>query len=253
MPGLPHHVILRGNNRRRLFSYSTDYERFMSYLARAVRKTGVKLHALSLMANHVHLIVTPADAGVLARFVKLTAQRYAQVRNLRRDGSGKLFEERYTCVPILTDEQLAATTAYVDLNAHRAHLVEDPSAHRWSTYRLHAGLPGSAVPESLWTPSAWYFTLGATPAARAACYRDFAAAWAAQYHAVDAALPAEDRQPALHARRLERPDRSRAADQGPSQAYRPKTRATAPRVQTARSRKKATSWRRVNGGERVPS
>ena len=252
IPGLPHHVILRGNNRRRLFSYSTDYERFIWYLGRAMRRTGVRLHGLSLMMNHVHPIVTPPDAATLARFVKLTAQRYAQFRNLRRDGSGKLFEERYTCVPILTDEQLAVVTAYVDLNALRAHAVEDPADHRWSTYRLHAGLPDSGVPESLWTPSAWYLSLGATPEARAACYRDFVASWAARYRAAEAAIPAESKRPALHARRLERPDRSRAADQGPSRAYQPKAQVTTARVQTARSREKASTCRRVKGVERVP-
>ena len=214
---MPHHVTLRGNNRRRLFSSSTDCERFLWYLGRAVRKTGVRLLALSLMPNHVHLIVTPADAATLSRFVKLTAQRYAQARNRRRDGSGKLFEERYHCVPILSDEQLAVTTAYVDLNAFRAHYVEDFAAHRWCTYRLHAGLPDSAIPADLWTPSPWYLSLGDTPEARAACYRDFAAVCGARYRAAEAAAAATTRTELspVYARRLERPDRTRAAEEGP--------------------------------------
>jgi REP element-mobilizing transposase RayT len=204
------------------------------------------------MANHVHLIVTSADADALSHFVKLTAQRYAQARNLRRDGSGKLFEERYRCLPILTDAQLAAATAYIDLNAYRAHLVEDFAAHRWSTYRLHAGLPDSAVPADLWTPSAWYLSLGATPAVRAARYRDFAAVCGALYRVAEAATPAEAEASPGYGRRLERPDRTRAAEDGPPLAPVPPTHPTPHGVQTARLREKPPCCQVVGRGERVP-
>lgn len=214
---MPHHIILRGNNRRRLFSFASDYRRFIWYLRRAVAKSGVKLHVLSLMPNHIHLVVRPPDAAALALFVKLFAQRYAQARNGRRDGSGKLFEARYYCVPILTDEQMAAVTAYVDLNAFRAHNVEDPAAHRWCTYRLHAGLPDSDIPADLWTPSEWYLSLGDTREARAERYRQFAAEQAARHRAGEAAEAATAalEPPSVYTRRLERPDRSRAAEDVP--------------------------------------
>jgi putative transposase len=214
---MPHHITLRGNNRRRLFSSPSDYERFLWFVKRALGRTAVRLHGLSLMPNHAHPIVTPADAAALSLFVKLTAQRYAQARNLRRDGSGKLFEERYHCVPILSDEQMAMTTAYVDLNAFRAHYVEDPAAHRWCTYRLHAGLAHSDIPADLWTPSDWYLSLGATPEIRAERYRDFAASRAARYRADEAAekAAAAVELSSGYTRRLERPDRTRAAEAGP--------------------------------------
>jgi putative transposase len=221
VPGMPHHIILRGNNRRRLFSYSSDYKRFLWYLRRAVQTSGVKVHVVSLMPNHIHLVVRPADAAALALFVKLLAQRYAQARNSRRDGSGKLFEARFYCVPILSDEQMAMVTAYVDLNAFRAHTVEDPAAHRWCTYRLHAGLPDSDIPADLWTPSEWYLSLGATPEARAHRYRQFATECGARYRAGEAAeaAAAAVEPPLVYTRRLERPDGSRAAESGPV-AYR---------------------------------
>lgn len=38
LPHVPHHVILRGNNRRRLFSYSSDYNYFLRLMGDGVRR-----------------------------------------------------------------------------------------------------------------------------------------------------------------------------------------------------------------------
>ncbi|HEY7955508.1 MAG TPA: transposase, partial [Polyangia bacterium] len=119
-PGLPHHVILRGNNRRRLFSYPSDYQRFLYYLERGLRDVGCWMHAAALMTNHVHLILSPPDRRALSDCVRAFSQRYAQYRNRRKNASGKLFEQRFAAFPILHERQLAVTTVYVDLNPQRA-------------------------------------------------------------------------------------------------------------------------------------
>src|SRR5262245_7810080 len=95
VPGLPHHVVLRGNNRRRLFSSKLDYRMFLYFAGLSLKRCQVGLHALTLMSNHAHLLVTPRHQHDLAAFVKPLAQRYAQLRNEKRNASGKLFEERY--------------------------------------------------------------------------------------------------------------------------------------------------------------
>jgi putative transposase len=213
-PDLPHHVILRGNNRRRLFSRPGDYTRFISFLAEALRKHDVALHGLTLMANHVHAILRPRARDGLVHAVKSAAQRYAVHRNRQRDGTGKLFEQRYSCTAVTTDEYLGAVTCYNDLNPVRAGIVADPLAFRWSTYPLHAGQPTrSAIPAEMWTPSAWYLALGDDPLERAARYAH--AAWAylqgalPEGHAAVTAA-AEALTTATYHRRLERPDRTRA-------------------------------------------
>jgi putative transposase len=220
-PDLPHHVILRGNNRRRLFGRPGDYSRFISYLGDAIQKHDVALHGLTLMANHVHAILRPSGREGLVQAIKSTAQRYAVYRNRQRESTGKLFEQRFWCTPITTDEYLAAVTCYNDLNAVRAGLVGDPLAFRWSTYALHAGQPScSAIPAELWTPSPWYLDLGGDPLERAARYAQ--AAWLylksslPDRHASSTAA-AEALSTTRYRRRLERPDRTRADE--PAAAY----------------------------------
>src|SRR6185295_15069748 len=106
-------------------------------LASASRRYAVPLHALALMANHVHLVATPPDAPTLASFVRAVAQPYALRRNAARRGTGKVFEQRYVALPICDAAYLAATLAYVDLNPVRAGLAEDAAAYRWSTAAAH--------------------------------------------------------------------------------------------------------------------
>lgn len=220
-PQYAHHVVTRGNNRRRLFSYASDYQRFLWDLQRATKKTGCALHTVTLMTNHVHLIVTPPDAEALPRFVKSFAQRYAQYRNRARRGSGKLFEERYFCAPILNERQMAVTTVYADLNALRGGIVRDPIRYPWSTFALHAGQPTLAkIPPRLITPDAWYLGLGATDAERSALFLEWVAACRAKDERPARWQQLAEIEALSHAPytlRLRRPDGNRATER--SSAY----------------------------------
>jgi putative transposase len=103
VPGLPHHVIHRGNNRRILVSTAFDYSRLLHFIADAARRFDCPVHALALMSNHLHLIAKPETTRSLSAFVNSFANRYARYRNRRRKASGKLFEERYLRFPLHTD------------------------------------------------------------------------------------------------------------------------------------------------------
>ncbi|MEM8605527.1 MAG: transposase [Myxococcota bacterium] len=158
--GEPHHVVLRGNNRRRLFSYPRDYLGFLKLLLESKRRFAVDVHAFCLMPNHVHLLVTPDDAAGLSSAMQRAAQRHAQRRNRLYDSTGKLFEQRFYSKPIKSDAHLAVATAYIDLNPVRAGITSTPDKYRWSSFRVQAGLRSAAPGASeLWTPSRWYRAL----------------------------------------------------------------------------------------------
>lgn len=59
LPGYPHHIIQRGNNRQAVFSSAADYQTLLLMLDESARKFGVALHAYVLMGNHFHLLATP--------------------------------------------------------------------------------------------------------------------------------------------------------------------------------------------------
>jgi putative transposase len=171
IPGFAHHIITRGNNRRTIFSYPRDYLKFMTHVGKALETSQCRLHAMTLMRNHVHCIATPACQNDLSIFVKRFSQRYAMYRNKQRGGSGKLFQDRYYSKPIQDERYLAIAQIYIELNAWRAGMVTDPLDYPWSTFPIHAGHPDrSKIPMELWTPSPWYLALGRSDEARAQRY-----------------------------------------------------------------------------------
>jgi putative transposase len=208
-PGTPHHVYQRGNNRRRLFSNDADRLFWLRCLEGGLEASECALHQHTLMTNHVHLVVTPPHEKALGVLMKETCQRYAQERNVRKNASGKLFEQRFHS-KILDDERhLVYTLLYNDANGYRAGLVDDPTAHCWSTGPLHAATDDSRIPRSMWTPLGFYRRLGPTPEARAKAYRLLMAT----YLRDRSWIPVDDKSDARRYRqRIERPDGTMARE-----------------------------------------
>ncbi|KAB2892373.1 MAG: hypothetical protein F9K40_18665 [Kofleriaceae bacterium] len=211
VPGVPHHVYLRGNNRRRLFSHDGDRWFWLRCLVLGFEASGCLMHQHTLMTNHVHFILTPPDKDALSVFVKESCQHYAQMRNARTGATGKLFEQRYHSKVITDEKHLLFTLLYNDANGYRAGMVDDPTAHRWSTAPLHACRRDSKIPRSMWTPLVLYTRLARSPIARAAEYRRLMAA----YLRDETWIPVDDgsrRDETPYRQRIERPDGSSARE-----------------------------------------
>lgn len=168
----PYHVIIRGNNRRRIFSYPSDYGRFLWLLRDASRKVPCAIHSIGVLSNHAHLIVRPMEEDAMAALMKSTLQRYTQWRNRRRGGSGKLFEQRFYSKRIEDDNHFGCSQSYAETNPERAGIFKPE--YPWSTLGLFTGRASEKLRERFagWiTPSSWYRELAATRAAREATYR----------------------------------------------------------------------------------
>ena len=59
LPGVPQHIVQRGNNRQACFFAEADYLYYLDALRTAADKFGGRIHAYVLMTNHVHLLMTP--------------------------------------------------------------------------------------------------------------------------------------------------------------------------------------------------
>lgn len=130
-PGLVQHVMNRGNRRAAVFLESGDYAAFMELLETAASRFAVQLLAYCLMPNHWHLVVRPEVRGEVSAYLRwLTGthvRRYHRVHGL--EGTGHLYQGRYTSVPVQTDGHLAVVIRYVEANPVRAGLV--PRAEQW--------------------------------------------------------------------------------------------------------------------------
>jgi putative transposase len=80
----------------------------------------------------------------LSEFVKTLKQRYTQSYNRRHGRKGTLWEERYKSLLVGGRGALLTVAAYIDLNAVRARVVEDPAAYRFCGYGEAVGGSGQA-------------------------------------------------------------------------------------------------------------
>ncbi len=69
LPGVPSHVVQRGNNRDVCFFCDDDYLFYLECLKQGSKKYGVSIHAYVLMTNHVHLLLTPLQVDSISRVI----------------------------------------------------------------------------------------------------------------------------------------------------------------------------------------
>ncbi|MDR3451769.1 MAG: transposase [Rhodoferax sp.] len=168
IPGYPHHVIQRGNNRQAIFASAGDYQMLLDLLQDNARKFGVALHSYVLMTNHFHLLATPESLDSLPQMMQAVGRRYVRYFNDAQGRSGTLWEGRYKSTLIQTERYLLACMVYIDLNPVRAGLVAEARDYPWSSYGHNAGLRA----DKLITPHPLYWALGNTPFAREAAYAE---------------------------------------------------------------------------------
>lgn len=208
---------MRGNNRRRLFSYPRERLAYLRVFAKALVRHECKLHGACLMCNHLHALLTPPTVSAASDCMKQTNQRYAQIRNAARRGSGKLFEQSFHSEPIENEHHLSMSVMYIDANPQRAGM-RNSWTYPWSTYAFHAGGPSTnQALATMISPDAWYLGLGESASERARAYRAaFSEYLAGGVEPKQLARIAElEREVSVpYTRRLLRPDGSSAAEVG---------------------------------------
>ena len=166
LPGYPHHIVQRGNNRQAIFGDEADYQRLLDELKAQAAAHQVAVHAYVLMTNHLHLLVTPETADGVPLMMQGLGRAYVRYFNRRHDRSGTLWEGRYRSTVIEAERYLLACMTYIELNPVRAGMVAAPADYPWSSYAHHAGLRA----DPLLKPHPLYWAMGNTPFAREHAY-----------------------------------------------------------------------------------
>ncbi len=151
IPGLPHHVVQRGEAGREVFGSDADRLAYLQMLGQQARRFGVGILGYCLMRDHVHLVVLPRTKASLALAVGRTHWLYTQHVNRLHGRHGHLWQNRFfSCA--LDEPHLADVLLYVERNPVRARLVRYPWTYRWSSAAAHAN---GADPAGLIDPAPW--------------------------------------------------------------------------------------------------
>lgn len=168
LPGHPHHIIQRGNNRQPIFMGVADREAMLRMLEDGARKFGVAVHAYVLMDNHFHLLATPQTADGIPKWMQSVGRSYVRYFNDSHHRTGTLWEGRYRATLIQTERYLLACMAYIDLNPVRAGIVAQAVDYPWSSHTHYIGRRF----EKWLTPHPLVWGMGNTPFAREAAYAE---------------------------------------------------------------------------------
>ena len=138
VPGCPHHVTQRGNNRQDVFFVEDDWRTYLRILREQSKRFGLSVDGYCLMTNHVHLVAVPTTENSLAKAVGRTHWLYTQYVNRLHRRSGHLWQNRFfSCA--LDESHCWQALAYVERNPVRAPLVRKAWRWPWSSAAAHAG------------------------------------------------------------------------------------------------------------------
>jgi REP element-mobilizing transposase RayT len=131
--------MARGNQGQKIFADDHDREMWLATLAQAWKRTGWRIHAWALMANHYHLLLETPEPNLVTG-MKWLQGTYTQRYNARHRKRGHLFQGRYRAVPVDADfgQYFQTVSTYIHLNPARAKLIRIGEQklwqYRWSSY-----------------------------------------------------------------------------------------------------------------------
>lgn len=152
VPGFPHHVTQRGNNRAQVFHGTDDCLAYLRLLLQHCREESVRIWAWCLMPNHIHLVAVPERESSLAKALQSVHAKYAIRYRRVYGGVGHLWQARfYSCA--MDEEHLWAAVRYVERNPVRAQLTNRAWDYPWSSAPAHCGLRSSAILDPVFPPA----------------------------------------------------------------------------------------------------
>lgn len=165
VPGMAHHVVLRGHNGQRVFADDDDRRRCLDALAEGLRAQSVALLAYALLDDEVRLLLVPQQADAIGRLLQGVGRRYGAYFNRRHARRGTLWDGRFRAGVVEPGEATLQCLCWVDgLPQQRGHAAD--AAGAWGSAAHRLGLRR----DRLVTDPPEYWALGNTPFEREAAW-----------------------------------------------------------------------------------
>ena len=140
-PGLLHHVMIRGIERKPIFADDKDRDALMDRLALVLPETQTACYAWVFMDNHAHFLFRSPPAGI-SHVMRRLMTGYAGYFNRRHFRRGPLFQNRFKSVLCQENAYFKELVRYIHLNPLRAGAVSDLKGLAARRYCGHGVLMG---------------------------------------------------------------------------------------------------------------
>lgn len=178
------HIYNRGNSKQEIFLDEEDYLRFIKFLYLSnsdkninFREDVIKKHidafdfdrgetlvnigAYVLMPNHFHIYLSPKrglgleeELNNVAKFMLKLCTSYSKYFNKKYGRTGKLFEDKFKSVHIVTENQAKYLFSYIHLNPvkpiqsdwkengikNKNEVLKFLNDYKWSSYDYYQGI-----------------------------------------------------------------------------------------------------------------
>jgi len=140
-PGVLHHVMGRGIEKREIFFNDADRHDFIDRLARLSDDGAMDIYAWALLPNHFHLLCKTRNRPLPSSMRKLLTG-YVVNFNRRHRRHGYLFQNRYKSIVCQEDRYFKELVRYIHLNLLRAGVVDDLDQLAQSPWSGHSAVSG---------------------------------------------------------------------------------------------------------------
>ena len=140
-PGVLHHVMGRGIEKRNIFINDADRRDFVERLALLSDDGAWDIYAWALLPNHFHLLCRTRSRPLPSSMRKLLTG-YVVNFNHRHRRRGHLFQNRYKSIVCQEDRYFKELVRYIHLNLLRVGLVDDLNHLAHSPWSGHSAVLG---------------------------------------------------------------------------------------------------------------
>jgi REP element-mobilizing transposase RayT len=140
-PGVLHHVMIRGIERREIFRDDEDRDNLLERISILIPETQSQCYAWALMPNHAHFLFRTGNKG-LSTLMRRLLTGYSVSFNRRHKRHGQLFQNRYKSIVCQEDVYLKELVRYIHLNPIRRKTIFDMDELNNYFYTGHSALMG---------------------------------------------------------------------------------------------------------------
>lgn len=153
-----YHIIMRGNNRLKIFKSQDDYQYYLSLLVRFKKNHPFDLFHYCLMPNHIHFLIYTRSANDFSIFMKKINLAYFYYFKNHYGWVGHLWQDRFRSQPVGKDAYFIQCGKYIELNPVRAEIVAKPDNYLYSSYNFYT----KGQPSQLLTEDIFFTSMGKT-------------------------------------------------------------------------------------------
>ena len=122
-PGILHHVMIRGIERRNIFRCNKDRRDFLERLEKLIPETGTACYGWAFLPNHAHFLFKTGHLP-LSQLMRRLLTGYVVSFNRCHKRHGQLFQNRFKSIVCQEDVYLKELIRYIYLSPVRAGLVQ---------------------------------------------------------------------------------------------------------------------------------